>query len=65
MKHLPFLALLDFSYLSQIDEHWDEVRLQVLHFDHFSEFTQFAGGSTTHHWSIILAQIAKLTSQIG
>ena len=30
--------------------------------DHFCEFTKFARGCTTNHWSIILTQVSELTS---
>jgi hypothetical protein len=51
--------------LSQVDEHRDQVGLEVLDLDHLGELAQLAGGSTSNHGSIILTQVAELASQIG
>ena len=55
----------DLFILGQVDEHGDEVGLEVLDLHHLGELAQLAGGRAPHHRGVVLAQVAELAPQLG
>ena len=55
----------DLFILGQVDEHGDEVGLEVLDLHHLGELAQLAGGRAPHHRGVVLAKVAELTPQLG
>ena len=53
------------THPGQVDEHGDQVGLEVLDLDDLGELSKFARGCSANHGCIILAQVPELTSQIS
>lgn len=51
--------------LCQIDEHGDQIWLEVLHLDHLGELAQLSRRRPTNHRGVILAQVAELAAELG